>query len=1031
MLKARASAALLVCLLWAGGLSAQAQEGRITGRVVDASTLQPIPNASIVVDGTYLGMLTNANGAFLLQQIPVGPQRVTASLIGYAPQTLEVTVSAEETAVLDFSLQAQAVALEEVVVTGYGTQRRLAITGAVATVQADEANVGVVTDANDLMEGRVAGLTVVSNNGEPGAGVQVRVRGGTSISASNEPLYVIDGVPIQNVATEADGFGIGGSPSLPRSPLNMINPSDIESITVLKDASASAIYGSRAANGVVLIQTKRGQAGGTSSLEYNGYVSVSSPANYLNVLNGSQYRDFVQQQIAAGNLSSDRLENLGSANTDWERELTRSAVTHNHNLTITGGTSSTRYRASLNYMNQEGVVRSSGIERIQGRLNGTHSTWDERLNLDVNLTASHVANDYVAFQNEGGFEGAALQNMVVYNPTFPVRVADPATGEEKFFEIGAGAQSVRNPVGIASQVEDFANTTRVLGNLTSSVELFPGLTGQLTLGMDRSESTRRIYLPSASPVGAQFSGLAQQKSLENTAVTLQSLLTWRESFAEVHNVEIVGGYEYNDYQIERFEAEGRNFLTDAFSYNSLGAAATLVPPSSFEEDSRLVSFFGRANYNWNDRYFLTGVLRYDGSSRFGAGNKWALFPAVSGSWRISEEAFWNQPLGLSELRLRAGWGLQGNEAVPAYASLITLEPTATYGFGETRVTGVVPTRNPNPDLKWEETSQINVALDFGFLDNLLSGTVEFYQKNTTDLLLEVAVAQPALVATRLENIGEVKNTGVELSLDALIVNRPNLNWHAGLVFAAERNEVVDLGGRNFITTGGVSGQGQSGQVSQRILPGEPLGTFFGPEYVGVDSEGKQLFNQYRVERDASGKVTSRELIGQTTSPSGDDFVVLGDANPDFSVGLRSGLSWGQFDASMLVRWEQGRDVFNNTALVYSTKGNALQDKNFLQSALDDPIGILEPAIYSSRWIEDGSYVRLQNLTVGYTFELPTSTLQGRTARAYVSGDNLLLLTGYDGYDPEAHTDNGLASRGIDYLTYPRPRTFSVGVRVGF
>jgi iron complex outermembrane receptor protein len=387
----------------------------------------------------------------------------------------------------------------------------------------------------------------------------------------------------------------------------------------------------------------------------------------------------------------------------------------------------------------------------------------------------------------------------------------------------------------------------------------------------------------------------------------------------------------------------------------------------------------------------------------------------------------------SELRLRAGYGRQGNEAVPAYASLILLQPSdgASYPFGETKVVGVAPSRNPNPDLKWEKTDQFNVAVDYGFVNNRISGSLEYYVKITDDLLLEVPVPQPAVVATRLENIGKVSNRGLEATFDALVINRPNLTWQAGLVFAAERNRVDSLGGRCFITTGYVSGQGQSGQVSQRILPGFALGTFYGPEFVGVNPAGQQLFNQYTVQRDANGCVTGRTLVGQTTSPGGDDFVPIGEANPDFTVSLRSQLSWGRLDASLIVRAEQGRDVFNNTALVYSTKGNALQDKNFLREALTDPTGITQPAIFSSRWIEDGSFIRLQNVTVGYTLDLPALLGTARTARVYVSGDNLLLLTGYSGYDPEAHSDVGLASRGVDYLSYPRARTFTAGVRFSF
>lgn len=1011
----------LVGLVWSAQLDAQAPTGTIAGRVADGTTTSAVAGAVVLIEGTRRGTTADASGAFRLTDVPAGTHRVTARFIGYAPVTQEVTVRAGQSATVAFSLQRQAVVMEEIVVTGYGAQRRAAITGSVASVNADEANVGVVTNANQLIQGRVAGVSITQNNGEPGAGVQIRIRGGTSISASNDPLYVVDGVAIQNLATEAQGVGIGGSPSLPRNPLNLINPNDIASITVLKDASAAAIYGARAANGVVLIETKQGQRG-TVSFDYDGYVSASTSARSLNVLTGSEYRQFIEQQVAAGNLPNSRLAVLGSANTDWEREVLRTGVTHNHNLSFSGGTPSTQYRASLNYLNEEGVALSSGFTRYQARLNGTHYAWNDRLQLRLNLTASHVRNDYVPFENTGGFEGGVLQNMTVFNPTQPVRRTNTATGQDEFYEIGTGRQSVRNPVALALQTADFAATTRTLGNIRAQLDILKNLQGQLTVGVDRSESVRRQYFPGTSPVGAEWNGRALQISRELTAVTLQGLGTWTPRIGTAHDVEVVGGYEFNDYGQTQFQAESRDFLTDAFGFENLGAGAQLISPSSYREDSRLIGLFSRVNYGYKDRYFLTGVFRYDGSSRFGANNKWATFPAVSGSWRIGQESFM-QNAGFSELRLRAGYGLQGNEAVPAYASLILLEPSdgASYPFGDRKVVGVAPSRNPNPDLRWEKTSQFNVAVDYGLWDNRISGSLEYYVKNTSDLLLEVSVPQPALVSTRLENIGKIRNRGVEAALDAVLINRSKMTWDAGLVFAAERNKVVDLGGRSFITTGGVSGQGQSGQVAQRIIPGFSLGTFFGPEFVGVNSKGEQLFNDYK----------DGAIIGQTTSPGGDDFVPIGNANPDFSVSLRSNLVWGKFDASLIARAEVGRDVFNNTALVYSTKGNALQDKNFLRSALTDPIGITQPAIFSSRWIENGSFLRLQNVTVGYTFKLPGSLGGGRTARAYVSSDNLFLLTGYSGYDPETHAESGLASRGIDYLSYPRPRTFTSGIRFSF
>ncbi len=489
----------------------------------------------------------------------------------------------------------------------------------------------------------------------------------------------------------------------------------------------------------------------------------------------------------------------------------------------------------------------------------------------------------------------------------------------------------------------------------------------------------------------------------------------------------MGGYEYTDFTLSEFGTEAQGFLTDALGYNGLSSGGKLIVPFSFREDSRIVGFFSRANYSFRDRYFLTASWRRDGSSRFGIGNKWAVFPALSGSWRISQENFF--PRGpFSELRLRAGWGRLGNPGVPPYASLIRLAADAgsKYVFGETPVVGFAPISNPNPNLRWETTNQTNVALDYGFSNNRFTGSLEYYVKNTHDLLLTVLVPQPAVVSERLENIGKIRNKGVEFSMDAQILNRSNRNWLAGLVFSADRNTVVDLGGRDFIITGLMSGQGQSGAPSQRIIPGEPLGTFYGPQFVGVSATGQQEFNHYTVNADGT-----RTLSGTTTTPGGDDFVILGNANPKWTLGLRSRGNIGKLDLSMLINSQHGQKVLNETALVYGTKSNAKNNKNFLASALTDGVGPLEPSVFSDRFIENGSFVRLQNVTVGYTFDLPKFTGTAKGTRVYLSGDNLLLGTSYSGYDPEVFTDAGLASRGIDYLHYPRARTITGGIRVAF
>ena len=1033
-----------------------AQNGSIRGQVVDSVTQQGLGGATVQLVFRAAGLtvqpgrqiLTDAEGRFTLSEIAPGAVTVKVTRIGFGPQQQEVNVTAGGTVEARFALAPQAAILEPVVVTGYGSQRREAITGSVSTVDANLANVGVKTNADQLLQGRAAGVNIIQNSGEPGTGSQVLIRGGSSLSATNDPLYVIDGVPINNVATEPDATGVGGSPALPRNPLNLINPGDIQSITVLKDASATAIYGSRASNGVVLIETKRGNASSGPTFEYDGYVSTSSPSRRLDVLNGAEYRAFVTPQVglwradstafcgrhpgctnfadSAGSfagMASSHLNSLGTANTNWADAISRSSVTHNHNLSFSGGTEATRYRASLNYANQQGVTLSSGLERIQGRLSATHSDLNNRLRMELNVTTSRVNNTYLTYENNGGFEGGVFENVATFNPTLPITVTD-STGT-RFYEVG-GTTS-RNPVALAEQIINIGQTNRTLANGTVSLDLTSGLTAKVTVGLDHSGGQRQEYYPLANPVGQAFGGgFARQADLENQTQTIQTVLNYQRPFGGNNTIDFVGGYEYSKFNTSSITATGTGFFTDVNGFNNLNAADTR---NTFSDATlaRLASFFGRANIGLNDRFYVTGVLRYDGSSRFAEGHKWAAFPGVSASWHLSQESF-AQGLPFNDLKLRLGWGLQGNPSVDPYTSLITLKANtdATYPWGDVAHGGVLATSNGNKDLKWEQTSQIDGAVDFAIMNNRLSGTVEYFHKDTKDLLLTVDVAQPALVSQQLKNVGRLSGHGLEITLDALAISRPNLTWRAGLVFAAERTKVKDLGGAQFINTGFISGQGQSNAVSERLIPGQPVGTFYGPLFLRVDANGKQV---YACTSATTGCVNGETTLGQGTAEA--DYRIIGNANPDFTLGFHSEINWNRFDLSFLIRAAVGQDVFNNTALVYGTKSDALQDKNFLRSALDDPTGLHEPAIYSSKWVENASFVRLQNITIGYDLNLPMLTRSARSARLYVSADNLILLTGYSGLDPEVFTTNGLATRGLDYLTFPRPRTITGGLRLLF
>jgi iron complex outermembrane receptor protein len=1023
-------------------LRAQAT-GTITGRVVDSASQTGVANVNIVIMGGQRGALSREDGGFTLANVPAGTYTVRASRIGFRPQTQPAVVTAGSTTNITFTMSRQAAVLSEIVVTGYGTQRREAISGSVATVNADQANVGVVTNPNQMLEARVAGVQLTQNNGEPGAGQQIQIRGGTSISASNDPLYVVDGVPLQNESTTPGAPGVGFSAALPRSPLNAINPNDIETITVLKDAAATAIYGSRGANGVVLITTKRG-ARGVGNMEYDAYIGAASAAKKLDLATGDQYRTFVKQQVAQytadsvkfmadsiaglpvshsfGGLPPTTLAALQSANTDWQNAILRTGIATNHNIAFSGGSQQTQYRASLNYFDQQGVVIGSGLKRYQGRLNANHDAFTGKLRLALNLTASRVYNQFAPTENGDGFTGGLFTNVLIYNPTLPVR---DSTG--KFYEI-PGQTDVRNPLALIKEINDNAPEDRVLGNASGTVQLLSDLTAQTTVGVDINNSVRQTYYPSTSPIASGASGIANQAELSLNNQNFQQLLTYAPHFGR-SELEAVGGYEYTHFDNKGFGAQAQGFVTDRFGVDNLGAgtAAKSPLPYSFENESQLVSFFSRANYGFANKYFLTGVVRYDGSSRLAPGHQWELFPAISGSWRLSEEDFFKGG-PFSNFSLRAGWGKQGNQAIQPYQTqlLLRTDNSAAYPFGGNVTTGLRAAQVGNPDLKWETATQTNIGVDYGLWSDRLTGSVEFYNKTTNDLLFEVSVPQPAVVPTRFENIGSLRNRGVEASIDGEMWRSGQKTVTGGLVFSLERNEVLSLGdtSRKSIQTGFVNGQGQSNQYSELIAAGHPLGSFYAPVFLYVKG-GKQYF--------ACTKATNQncDASGATTDPTDADRRFIGSANPDFTLGLHNNLTWGKFDASWLWRGEFGGKVFNNTALVYQTKSDAKNLRNFLAAALTDPDSISEPAKFSSRWIEDRTFVRLQNLTIGYTFSLPARLASAQTARVYVAGDNLLLLTHYKGLDPEVYSGDGLAVRGLDYVTYPRPRTYTFGVHFQF
>ncbi|MEM1268864.1 MAG: TonB-dependent receptor [Bacteroidota bacterium] len=997
----------LLCLFGTGYALAQ----EVTGTVTDAASGFPLPGVNIQIQGTQTGTITAFDGSYSIQADQ--GDVLVFSYVGYLPQEVAV----EGTDPINVALDEDVEALEEVVVVGYGVQRKVDVTAAVSSVNVRDANVGVVTSPDQLIQGRVAGVQVIQNNGEPGSSVTVRIRGGTSISASNEPLYVIDGVPLDNSSTTPGGSALEVA-SGPRNPLNMLNPNDIESIDILKDASAAAIYGSRGANGVILITTKSGRAGQVT-VDYDTYIASSSLTRKQDLLTGDQYRQ------EAGRLGLDT-SILGSANTDWQEEVTRQAVSQSHNLAFAGGTNATQYRASLSYLDDQGLILNSGLERVTGRANIRHQAIDGRLRFDVNLTSAFIEDNHTPYQQTGGFTGGLFTNVFKFNPTFPVRNPDGT-----FFELPN--PGIRNPVAMAEQIEDFTKTTRTLGNLVAAFDIIEGLEARMNVGVNRSQSSRRTFVPRASPIAQAAGGRAEQKNRELSSTLIETTLRYGRSLQAGHTVNVLGGYSFQDFLFEEFGAFAQDFVTDAWSFNNLSGGANFAErPFSQRQSSKLVSFFGRVDYDFLGKYLATVSLRRDGSSRFGDNNKWAVFPAVSLGWRLSDDLFANSTT-ISDLKLRVGYGIVGSQEIGNYRSLATLAPAVDPNnpqefigvIGNEQVTGVAPNNLATPDLKWEETTTINVGLDYSLWAGRIQGALEYYIKDTDDLLLEIQVPAPAVVQTRLDNVGSIQNTGIEFSVDGFIIDRRDFTFVLGANFNANQNEIKDLGGRESIFTGRVSGAGQSGVNAQVLLEGEAYGTFIGPVWEGFDGEGNNLF------RTADG--------GTTTSLSDAERVIIGNAQPDFSYGINGRINYKNIDFSFFARGEQGRDVFNNTALEYSVLNNFNTNINLYEDALSDGSGLSATPVYSSRWIQDASFLRLENVTVGYTFNVPQLRL--RTARVYVTGQNLFVITGYDGYDPEVNTDAGtgaqgyqalsVPSLGIDYTNYPRPRRFLAGISLGF
>jgi TonB-dependent starch-binding outer membrane protein SusC len=968
-------------------LSNARQTIELSGKVTD-ETGERLPGASVIERGTTNGTVTDSDGNFKLT-VSSSNATLVFSFVGTVTQQLAVTNQTE----INVKLISDASLLSEVVVVGYGTQEKRDITGSVATVKSDEFNKGIINSPEQLLQGKVAGVNIISASGEPGSNQSISIRGPGGVRTGSTPLFVVDGMALDNTGT-------GGA----INPLNFLNPQDIESIDVLKDASATAIYGSRGANGVILITTKRGKAG-VVTVNYSGDLGISKMARPIDVFSSDEYRG---QVVALGGT----LDDLG-ANTDWQEEISRTATTQNHNVSFGGGADKLGYYASLGMQDQEGILKNSSLKRYSGRLNVTQKLLQDKISIDFNLNATSFTSERPPIES---IVGGAL----AMNPTYAAY--DENGNPAKY-------QNIVTPLITLDLNKDITTTNRVIGNIAPSIEIIKGLVYKLNFGVDNSNSVRDLQsMPSAQP---QQDGRLESIYTRNTNSLIENYLTYTLSKND-HAFTALAGHSY-----QKFFVQGRSFSINRFPisdvepiYNpGLGQDLTLAnnKPVGFAFRNELQSFFGRVTYEFKGKYLATATVRADGSSKFGANNKYGTFPSFSLGWRISEESFL-QSSGISNLKLRAGWGQTGNQEIPSKITqaLFTsqIASGSTYPLYEgTYPAGTTYTRLANPDIQWEVSEQTNIGVDFGFLNGALTGSVDVFNKESNNILLEVIPADPVQPAgtfwTNVEDM-TITNKGLEVSLNYEFRAANALRFNLGGNIAFISNE-VNNSPYSVIPSGNATGSGLTSATINGYVNGEPIGTFFLKEFTGFDETGMSTYR----DTDEDGIVTDK------------DRVAAGSALPKTMYSFYGNVNFKGFDLVVNFNGVSGNKIYDNTANANFYKLRLSKGINTTEEAIASPEeSFNNSAPVSTRYLKDGAFLRLNNLALGYSFN--TQALGAgewiKALRLSVTGQNLFVATKYDGYDPEVNTDrtiNGVSSYGIDYQSYPKAKAVVFGVNLTF
>lgn len=998
-------------------------QGTVEGTVSSDDGL-PLPGVNVIVQGTNNGTQTDFDGNYEID-IDEANAVLVFSYLGF--ETQEITVGNNST--INVTLLTDQEALDEVVVIGYGTVRKSDLTGAVSSIKAEEMNPGANVSVDQALQGRIAGVQINQSSNEPGGGMSINIRGAGSINAGTEPLYVIDGVIVNNAPVAATG-GVGFTNNrTPRNPLNSLNPADIESIEVLKDASSTAIYGSRGSNGVVIITTKSGKSG-KMRINYDFYYGLQEPSKKLDILTATEYRDVLNDIIDdGGGDPGQRIEEIEGEGTNWQDLIFRTAPTQNHNLSFSGANENVDYFTSLNYFNQEGLVKGSGMDRYNVRLN-LNSNSEENYNYGVNLNASYINDDFastgVGINNNGG----AIYAAINFDPTIQPYNEDGTYRESNFVNID-------NPLAILHGADARGETFRFFGNTFFEYFLAPSLSAKVQLGGDVQNVRRDVFVQPYTLMGRGTGGLATIQTGRKDYVSLEGTLNYNKSFGDDNFTAVLGStYEY--FQTKSFSGNARGFALPDLGTNAIGSGDPLLNNlSSGRNQARFISYLARANYTLNNKYLFTGSIRADGSSRFGENNKFGYFPSGAIAWKMHEEDFMDDVAWINQLKPRASIGSTGNANIANALTYQTFSGGADMVFGDELYNTIYPTRIANPNLTWERAVQYDFGLDFGIFENRLNGSLDYFHKETTDLLLVVPQALNTGFAGQTQNLGGVLNQGVELELNIKAIRSENFVWDIAGNVATLKNEVLDIGDRGDIIRGG---QSQIPDFSI-VRPGEALDSYYGFIVDGVWQENDDF--SVTESQVSPGDMKYRDINGDGVINS-DDRVILGNAIPDLTWGLTNSFSFKDITLDILMQGVHGVERLNGNLV------NTFSPNDFRRNRIAEPLlnrwtpenptnqypSFVNPtaqgganALINSRTVEDASFIRLQSVRLGYNVPVDNINLFNRFS-VYVTGQNLLTITDYKGVDPAANA-SGSNTVALDFNAYPLPRTFLVGLNVEF